>query len=486
LLTESVMLALTGGALGLAVAVSGIRFITWLLANGRDRFTLHETLDWQALGFTSGLALATGILFGFAPALQATRVELTSALKEARIGASRARSRVGLSQALVVSQIAISLLLVIGAGLFVRTLSNLESTQLGFNRENVLLFGLSPGQAGYKDAGTVRFYEDLRKRLGSVPGVRSVSLSDHALVSGGYSGTGVRVPGVASSSGREAGTAYLNIGPSFFTTMQIPILKGREIGERDTAGSPPVAVVNQTFAKKFFSDDNPVGRRFGLGGDGNKFTDLEIIGVAANARYQDLKRDIPPIVYIPYSRNGRILNRMIFEVKTAGDPLALANVVRHIVHDADPRVPVTGVTTQAAQIDQTIGQERTFAELCTCFAALALLISCVGLYGTMAYTVARRTSEIGIRMALGAERRRIVWMVLREVFTLSAVGLAIGLAAAWGTTRYVASFLFGTKPDDPLALSMSVAVLAMAATVAGYAPAWRASRIDPMAALRHE
>lgn len=485
LLTESILLAGIGGLLGILIAEFGIRFITWLLANGSGNFTLHARIDWHVLGFTLCLALFTGTLFGLAPALQATRMDLTPALKETRSSAGR-RVRPGLSHTLVVAQIAISLLLVIGAGLFVRTLSTLESVELGFNRDHVLLFSVMARQAGYKDAGLVRLYEDLRNRLSAIPGVRSVSLSDYALVGGGMSATGLRIPGIVIPAGREAGTSVMNVGPSFFTTMQLPILRGREIGERDTTGSPHVAVVNEVFAKKYFGSENPLGRRLGLGGDGGKFDEFEIVGVAKTARYNSLKQDIPPIAYLPYTQNLQVLNQVVFELRTTADPLGSVPAVRRIVHEAGPRVPVFNITTQRAQIDQTIGQERTFAELCTCFAVLALVIASMGLYGTMAYAVARRTSEIGIRMALGAERSRIVWMVLREVFVLTAAGLATGLAGAWATTQFVESFLFGIKHNDPLSVSVSVLVLIAAVSLAGYAPAWKASRIDPMAALRHE
>jgi macrolide transport system ATP-binding/permease protein len=485
LLTESILLAGIGALLGILIAVLGIRFITWLLANGRDNFTLHAGLNGQILCFTLFLALFTGLLFGFVPALQATRVDLTPALKEARSSAS-SRFRPGLSHTLVVFQIAMSLLLVIGAGLFVRTLSTLESVELGFNRDRVLLFSVMARQAGYKDAELVRLYEDLRNRIGAIPGVRSVSLSDGALMNEGISGWGLRIPGIVSPAGREAATSVMNVGPSFFTTMQIPMVRGREIGERDTTGSPPVAVVNEVFAKKYFERENPLGRRIGLGGDGGKFDEFEIVGVARTARYNSLKQDIPPIAYLPYTQNLRVLNQVVFEVRTTTDPLGFVRAIRQTVHEAGPRVPVFNVTTQSAQIDQTIGQERTFAELCTCFAGLALVIASMGLYGTMAYALARRTSEIGIRMALGAERRRIVWMVLREVFALTAAGLAMGLVGAWASTQFLESFLFGIKHNDPLSVSVSVVVLIAVVSLAGYAPAWKASRIDPMVALRHE
>jgi ABC-type antimicrobial peptide transport system permease subunit len=232
---------------------------------------------------------------------------------------------------------------------------------------------------------------------------------------------------------------------------------------------------------------NPIGRHFTFGGSKNAH-DVEIVGIAKNARYSSLKREIPPVTYTSYLQESNTVptHDMFFELRTAGDPLALSNAVRQVVHVAGPQVPVGEITTQALRIEGTIVQERTFASLCTCFGALALIMACVGLYGSMAYAVARRTSEIGIRMALGAVRRRIIWMVLREVLVLAALGLLIGFAGVWETTAFIKSFLFGLQPNDPLALSFSVAILIACALLAGYAPAWRASRIDPMSALRHE
>ena len=482
LLTESLLLASIGGVFGVGVAAAGIQFITWLLANGRDNFTLHAALNWPVLGFTLALSLVTGIFFGLVPAIQATNVDVTPALKETRASVPRGRQRLG--KFLVVSQIAVSLLLIIAAGLFIRTLAKLNSVELGFNRENVLLFSLNAKPAGYKDAALARFYADLLTRFGDVPGVREVSLSDFALVSGGTAQTGVTIPGVPAPGGREPGTSVLKVGPSFFKAMQIPVLLGREIRERDTKGLAMVAVVNEIFAKKYFANENPVGRHFVLGE--SAVADIEIIGVSKSARYNSLKRDIPPVVYIPYSQDPHSLSGVTFELRTGGDPLALVSTVRQIVQQAEPRVLISGVNTQSRQIDQTISQERTFAQLCTCFATLALLISSIGLYGTMAYTVARRTSEIGIRMALGAERHRVVGMVLREVVALTATGVVVGMALAWGASRYVKTFLFGIEPHDPVAMLLSVAILTAVLVLASYGPASRASRIDPIAALRHE
>jgi len=490
LLTESILLALCGGALGIVVAALGIRALTLLLANHQDDFTLGAQVDWHVLLFTFLVAVATGFLFGLAPAIQATRVDVTPALKETRASNPHARQRrfgmrFGLSHLLVVAQIATSLLLVAAAGLFVRTLVNLNAVDVGFNRENILLFSLDGAQAGYKERALKEFYAELQQRFRSLPGVRGATMSQMPLVSNSWDSTDVKIPGVSKVDGKEPFTAYMQIGPQFFETMQIPILLGRPIAQRDRQGAQAAAVVNQVFAQKYFPGVSPVGRHFGFGG---KAEDTEIVGVARTPRYDSLKDEIPPVVYLSYLQAGESLplRGMYFEIRTGGDPLALANTVRKIVHEVGPRVPVADVTTQARRIDQTIVQERTFADLCTCFGALALAMACVGLYGTMAYAVTRRTSEIGIRMALGAARGQIVWMVMREVLAMAGVGLLIGSAAAWQTTAFLKSFLFGLKPDDPLTLGAAAAILILCAFLAGYAPARRASRVEPMIALRHE
>jgi len=484
LLTESVLLALSGGALGALFAVWGIRFLTLLLANGRTTFTLHAQLNWHVLGAAAAVSLLAGVLFGLAPAMQSTRVDVIPALKETRAGQTGARHsfwRFSLSDVLVAGQIAISLLMLVAAGIFVKTLSNLQSVELGFNRENVLLFELNARQAGHKAPEISAFYGDLRKRLSEIPGVRNVSFSNRFLITAGY-GHPVSVPGAPSNPANR----LLAVGPAFFTTMQIPILAGREIQESDRRGSPAVAVINERFAKANFGGRNPLGQHLTLWKGKEAARDMEVIGVSKDARYGGLKREIPPVAYIAYDQGYPEPDRMVYELRTAGDPLTYVNSVREIVHQADSRVPVAKLKTQVADIDETINQEIVFARLCTGFAILGLTIACVGLYGTVAYNVARRTGEIGIRMALGAQRSAMVWMILRNVLVLAAVGLAISVPAALATSKLVESFVFGMKPNDPMALTLAVVILLAAALLAGYAPARRASRIDPMIAVRHE
>jgi len=486
LLTESLLLAGFGGLLGLALAKWGIGALTILIANGRDNFTLHANLNWHVLLVTMALSIGTGVLFGLAPAIQSTRVDLVSGLKQTRAGERpqiRAWLRVNLSQVLAVSQIAISLLLLVAAGLFVHTLTNLNSIAIGFNQENLLLVTINARQAGYKDDALMRFYNDLRTNLAAIPGVRSATFSNYALVSGSRNTTDVRVPG---ESLKDQITTVLNIGPAFFSTMQIPILLGREVESPDVFSPNHVAVVNELFVKKFLGAANPAGRHFQLG-DSKNAIDFEIVGVARNSRHQSLKQDIPPVAYVTYSQNPRqSLGSMVYELRAAGDPTGVASSIRQVIRRTDARIPISNLVTQSKQIDQTISQERTFAILCASFAILAMLIASVGLYGMMAYRVARRTNEIGIRMALGAERRRLIWMVLREVLAIAVVGLAIGLPIAFAASRLVQSFLFQMKANDPLAMATAPAVLLIAALFAGYGPALRASRVDPMVALRDE
>ncbi|HJZ97913.1 MAG TPA: FtsX-like permease family protein, partial [Candidatus Solibacter sp.] len=478
LLTESVMLGSLGGALGVLFAIWGVRSLTLLFSRGQENFTLHAELNWNVLGVTAALSVVCGLLFGLAPAIQSTRPGVMPALKNGRGGGPRRRAQ----HVLVIAQIAISFLILVAAGLFVRTLNNLHSVQLGYARENILLFSLNAHQAGHRDPEIAIFYANLRKRFESIPGVSSATLSQSSIISAGRAGQAIKgTMKIGADTIEDA--RVLAAGTRFLTTMQIAILTGREIDDRDQPGSRPVAVISERLARTYFGNENPVGRRITLP---DEKRDLEIVGVSANLLYGGLRNEeeSPMTVFVAVSQFSP--DQMTYALRTAGDPLRYVKSVHEIVREVDSRIPVTNVVTQAAEIDRTISQEITFAKLCTGFAVLALLTASVGLYGTMSYSVARQIGEIGIRMALGAQRGCVVWMVLRRVLILAAVGLAISVPAALSAFRLVKSFLFDTQPNDPGTLALAGVVLVSAAILAGYAPARRASRIDPLAALRHE
>ena len=478
LLTESAMLASLGGVLGVLFAIWGMRSLTLLFSNGQENFTLHAELNWNVLGVTAALSALCGLLFGLAPAIQSTRPDVMPALKNGRWGGLRHRAQ----HVLVVAQIAMSFLILVAAGLFARTLNNLHSVHLGYARENILLFSLNARQAGHASAEIATFYGDLRKRFESIPGVSSATLSQSSIVSAPRTGPAIRGSMKIGAVTIEDARA-LAAGPRFLTTMQIPILAGREIDDRDQPGSRPVAVISERLARTYFENENPVGRSITLP---DEKRDLEIVGVSANLRYGGLKNEEESAVTVFVAVSQFPSDRVTYALRAAGDPLKLVQSVHEIVREADSRIPVTNVVTQAAEIDRTISRELTFAKLCTGFALLALLTACVGLYGTMSYSVARQVGEIGIRMALGAQRGAVVWMVLRRVLLLAAAGLAVSVPAALIAFRLVKSFLFGTRPNDPATLALAGVVLLSAAILAGYLPARRASRIDPLAALRQE
>jgi predicted permease len=400
------------------------------------------------------------------------------ALKNGRGGGARRSAQ----HVLVVAQIAISFVLLVAAGLFVRTLNNLHSVQLGYARENILLFSLNARQAGHRDPEIATFYANLRKRFESIPGVSSATLSQSSIIHAARAGQAIKGTMKIGAVTLD-GARVMSAGPRFLTTMQIPILAGREIDDRDQPDSRPVAVISERLARTYFENENPVGRRITLP---DEKRDLEIVGVSANLRYGGLKNEEESAMTVFVAVSQFSPDGVTYALHTAGDPLRYVKSVREIVRESDSRIPVTNLVTQATEIDRTISREITFAKLCTGFAVLALLMACVGLYGTMSYSVARQTGEIGIRMALGAQRGAVVWMVLRRVLLLAAVGLAISVPAALSASRLVKSLLFGTRPNDPGTLALAGVVLLSTAVLAGYAPARRASRIDPLEALRQE
>ncbi len=494
LLTESVLLSAIGGALG-------VLFALWikdglLAVNDWGPKSLEPKLDWRVLGFTMALSLLTGIVFGLAPAWRATKVDLTPALKDSGRGSS-AVSRSLLSRGLVVVQVALSLLLLVGAGLFVRTLLNLQRVEPGFNAQNLLLFDIRPGLIGFKDEKLTQLYERATERLEAVPGIKAVTFSRMALLARGSSSRGVflrdALNAVPDSEGRikESGEGYIHqVRENFLEAMQIPLLAGRNLSPRDDASSPRVVVVNQTFANKYFPNESPIGKRFAF--DPKKPDEIEIVGLVKDAKYAKQRDDVPPTVYASWRQELRSMSGATIEVRTAGDPNNSIAAVRQVMREVEEKLPLVNVRTQVEQAETTLRMERLFAKLMTLFGLLAQQLASIGLFGVMAYAVSQRTHEIGIRMALGAERNDVLKMIMRQGMTLALLGVVLGLIGSYVLTKYLeswmnlSSMMFGVKLNDPLTYGVIAVGLTLVALLACFIPAWRATKVDPMIALRCE
>jgi macrolide transport system ATP-binding/permease protein len=482
LLTESLLLALIGGGAGVALSIEGTRALASSLAGGTGAL-VDAGLNWEVLGLTLAVTLTTGVLFGLAPAMHATRVAVFPALKGSRSApqaeAPQGRRRLAFGQILVVAQIALSLVLLIGASLFAVTLTNLRTTELGFNQEGLLLATVDTTRAGFEGNAVKSFYGALRERIRQVPGVDDASVSWSVLAGGGSYLRSVTVPGTST---RAADINVQVVGHAFFETMQIDILAGRSIDDFEVDAGEAVAVVDRNFAETFFPGVEAVGRTIDVQDEGQ----LRIVGVSANARHDMIRADARPVVYYTYTWDPHALFSMALEVRTQGDPLGYAETLRRIVRELHPEVRLNEIRTQAANTDRTINREILFARLSNAFAALALVIACAGLYGTVNYAMARQTPETGIRMALGATRSLVLRRALRQVLGLGLAGLAIGMPAALIAARYIESFFWGVTAHDPVILAGAALVVLAAVAAAGYAPASRASKVDPMAALRSE
>src|SRR5579871_769859 len=473
MLTESILLAAMGGVAGITFSAVAARFLTWMVSTGEDVLPLRVAPDARVLTFTALLSVATAILFGLVPALRATRVELSSSLKEGRGGIS-VRSRNVLAKALIVSQVAFSVILLIGAGLFVRSLANLRHVNTGFNTQGVLVVGVDAPSLGYKDedprlAGVYRQVED---RVRELPGIRAAAFSFFTFDPGSWTEP-------VFVQGREPGTPQKEIhqnvmGPDFFTAMGLPIVMGRGLSASDTATSPKVAVINETMARNYFPGGSPIGRRFGTSPQHSN--DVEVVGVVKDAKYENLREDPTPMAFYPYVQRPGFLGQLV--IRYSGDAHDLMPQIRHTLAGANRNLAITEVRSLAKHVDDTLVSDKLLARLSSFFGLLALLLASIGIYGVLSYAVARRTNEVGLRMALGAPRATVLWLVMRDVLTLVAVGLAIGVPLAIAGERTISDMLYGLAKLDVVAVAAAIGILLVVAGVAAYLPARRASLVD--------
>jgi predicted permease len=427
-----------------------------------------------------------GLLFGLVPALRASSTDLATAMKEKARTGSRFW-RFNLSSAMVVLQVGLSMVLLTGAGLFARSLLNLQRENVGFDQSNLLLAGIDARLAGYKPTELAALYQQVLERVGSLPNVRSVSMATYSPMSGSQRSSSIVVAGYTPPPGDGAVVEDVLTGPNYAATLGIPLLRGRELNIRDNAAGPRVAVVNETFANEYFKDQNPIGRNFTFDDDTDNGAPLEIVGVIADIKSEDAREKPNPAVYRPILQiQGQAAYSVNIQVRTNGDASSFAGPFRQVITGIDDKIPIHDVTTMEEQMQESLKQDRLIAQLVSFFGALTLLLASIGLYGVMAHGVARRTNEIGIRMALGAKGGNIAWMILRETLVLVFIGLVIGVPTALFAARFVSSQLFGLQAADPVALISAAVILTLVALFAGYFPARRASRVNPLTALRYE
>jgi predicted permease len=494
LLVESVMLAAVGGLLGLAVAAWTTRFLLGFLPATGTPHLISGSIDYRILLFNFALSLLTGLLFGLVPALRSTKPNLAPTLKD-QVGAVVGSGSMRLRKGLVIAQVTVSILLLVGAGLFIRSLRNLRLLDLGLKTENLIAFNVAPTLSGYTPLRTKQFDKQLLDRVRELPGVTSMAFAQMGLLEGNEWDSSISVEGYEAKPGEDMGPYCNAVSPGYFKTMGIGLLDGRDFDERDVryeAGDPNaqlpsyrVAIVNESYAKHYFGDRSPIGRHIGFGINPGTKTPIEIIGVVKDAKYTGVRDDIPRQVFFAFMEND-FAGGAVMYVRTAILSEAAFGSIRQVMRQLDSNIPMYNPRTMEAQLDQSLLNDRLVATLSAAFGVLATLLAVIGLYGVMAFTVTRRTREIGVRMALGAVQGDVVWLVMREVLTLVGTGIVLGLAGAWGLGRLVSSQLYGVTANDPATIAGAAVLLAAVALVAGYVPARRATRVNPVLALRYE
>jgi predicted permease len=485
LMTESLILALAGGAAGLALASSTLNVIVNSIPEDQGASGLTSQLDYRALIFACVVSLVTGVLFGLAPAIRATHTDLQSVLKDQGVNVSGGRTNVRVRKFLLISQIALTAVLLAAAGLFAHSLLNLKTQDLGVRPDHVLEFSISPELNRYTPPQTIALTDRIRKSIEVLPGVRAVSSSEIPMLADSNSSANITVQGYNAQEDEDMDVAQNWVGPNFLATMGISLLNGREFSEADTSTSPKVAIINEAMERRFFAGRNPVGLHFGFGGGKDVKLDTEIVGVVKDSKNVDVKTAARPFVFLPYAQSEHFGNAT-FYARTNQNPVALTATVRTLIAGFDANLPVYGAKTLLAQVDEIMLTDRLVTVFSLCLGLLASLLAAVGLYGVMAYVVARRTREIGIRMALGATQKNVAWMILREIIGMLAAGLCVGLIAAYGIGRVVESLLFGVKADDPIVFVTAAGLLIAVALLAGWLPSRKAANVDPMVALRYE
>jgi predicted permease len=473
LLTESLLLASIGGIAGVLLAWWGSRLLVLMASARAETLPLDVTPNSRILGFTLLASLISAVIFGIAPALRAARIEPNAVLKGGK-GATQTTSHTSLGKTLVVAQVALSLVLLVGAGLFVRTLINLQNQPTGFNQENVMVFQLYTFMLGYEPEQFGPLMREIEEKVKAVPGVQSASFSSFIF---GQSRvfTDDHPEGLGSVRQNLVGTEY-------FTTMGIPLIAGRSFGPHDTITSSKVAIISEEMATRLFPDGSPLGKRFGT--YGRPLNEFEIVGVVKDAKYGVVTEQWRPMAYYPHAQAPQPLEN--FVVRFSGVPESIVPQVRQAIKQVNRNLPVDEVVSLSEYIGRSLTQQRLVAQLASIFGLLALLLASVGLYGVLSYAVVRRTNEIGIRVALGAQRRNVLWLVLREALTLVLIGIVIGLGASLAATQTASALLFGLRPNDPLTIALATLLLLGVATLASYLPARRAARVDPLTALRYE
>jgi len=479
LLVESLLLALGGGLLGLLAADWTGDALLRFLPNDFSTQGLSSHADTRILLFALALSIVTGIIFGIIPALQGTRSELATTLKDQATGVLGGFGTLRLRKSLVVTQVALSLLLLIGAGLFARSLYNVKSIDAGFRTDHLISFAIQPGLNGYGEERIRTLIEQLQDNISNLPGVRAASASELSLLSGDNEVSTISVIGYHEKEDEDMSSWHNYVGPGYFATLGMPLLAGRDFTKGDGPGAPKVAVVNETLAKYFFGNESPIGRRIQL----RKET-LEIVGVVCNGKTSDLREKDQRFFYAPAAQSK--MGTVTFYVRTAQDPSSITSTLRQAVRRQDANLPVFNIKTMERQIDESLSTDRLVAVLSAMFGVLATLLAAVGLYGVMAYMVVRRTREIGIRMALGADRRNVLRLVMKEVILLAGVGMGIAVVASLAMGRLIQSQLLGVSVRDPLVIASATGVLALVALFSGFLPAMRATRVDPLQALRYE